>query len=104
MLTALLVAEDVLLELTLWFVLPSVVPLTRYLMVDQGASTRLSWSMPIMFAPFALNTPTTRNETLLMRISWPRGEAFVNRFFFTVFPMTHTLLPLRTSRVLNISP
>ena len=64
----------------------------------------LSWSMPIMFAPLRLKTPMTRNETLLMRISLPMGDAPENRFRFTVLPITQTLLPLRTSRSLNISP
>ena len=67
--------EELLPALPLWFVLVSVVPLTRYLMVVQGASTMLSWSMPIMFAPLRLKTPMTRNETLLMRISLPIGDA-----------------------------
>ena len=58
----------------LWLVLVRAVPLTRYLMVVQGASTMLSWSMPIMFAPLRLSTPTTRKETLLMRISLPSGD------------------------------
>ena len=72
--TASLVDEELPLALALWFVLVSVVPLTRYLMVVQGASTMLSWSMPIMFAPLRLKTPMTRNETLLMRISLPIGD------------------------------
>ena len=37
-----LVEDELLLELLLWFVLVRVVPLTRYLMVVQGASTMLS--------------------------------------------------------------
>ena len=60
--------------------------------------------MPIMFAPLRLKTPMTRNETLLMRISLPIGDTPGNRFRFTVLPITHTLLPLRTSRSVNISP
>ena len=72
--TASLVEDELLLALALWFVLVKVVPLTRYLMVVQGASTMLSWSMPIMFAPLRLKTPMTRNETLLMRISLPIGD------------------------------
>ena len=99
-----LVEDESLLALLLWFVLVSVVPLTRYFTVVQGASTMLSWSMPTMFAPLRLKTPITRNATLLMRISLPIGDIFGNRFCLIVFPMTHTLLLLRTSRSLNISP
>ena len=74
MLTLSLVEDELLLALLLWFVLVSVVPLTRYLTVVQGASTMLSWSMPTMFAPLRLKTPITRNGTLLMRISLPIGD------------------------------
>ena len=66
--------------LLLWLVLVRAEPLTRYLTVVQGASTMLSWSMPIMFAPLRSSTPMTRKETLLMRISLPSGDASGNSF------------------------
>ena len=88
----------------LWLVLVRVVPLTRYLMVVQGASTTSSWSMPIMLAPFLLNTPTTRKETFLMRSSLPMGDSPWNSSRLMVVPTTHTLLALRTSASVNISP
>ena len=53
----------------------SALPLTRYLIVVQGASTMSSWSMPIMLAPLRLSTPMTRKETLWMRISLPTGDS-----------------------------
>ena len=41
-------------DAALWLASASVAPLTRYLIVVQGASTMSSWSMPIMFAPLRL--------------------------------------------------
>jgi len=90
--------------LWLWLVLPNIDPLTRARIVDHGASNRSSWSIPIMLAPLLLSTPTTRNVTFLTRISLPKGDCPANNSRTSVWPSTHTRLPLRMSRSLNISP
>ena len=76
----------------LWLTLVRLVPLTRYLIVVQGASTMSSWSMPIMLAPLRLSTPMTRKETFWMRISLPIGDSPWNSSRLSVSPITQTLL------------
>ncbi len=60
----------------LWLALARAFPLTRYLIVVQGASMMSSWSIPIMFEPLRPSTPRTLKETLLTRISFPTGDSF----------------------------
>src|SRR5262245_58806652 len=83
---------------------PELLPHTRNLIVVQGAKTTSSWSIPIMFEPLGLKTPTTRKDTFETRISLPIGDSSGNNSRTIVVPMTHDLMLPRTSRSVNMSP
>ncbi len=96
------VPEAVTVEAVLELVEPP--PVRRNLIVVQGARMMSSWSMPIMFEPFGESTPITRRETFWMRSSLPTGDSSWNSSRLIVAPMTQTLLPLSTSRSVNMPP
>ena len=56
-------------------VLVEPLPVTRYLIVVQGARMMSSWSMPTMLEPLGESTPITRRETFWMRSSLPTGDS-----------------------------
>src|SRR5215210_2147823 len=65
-------------------------PTTLYLMVVHGARMMSSWSMPNVFAPFGVSTPTTRKPTFWIRSSRPTGEAPWNNSRTIVRPTMQT--------------
>src|SRR3954449_7373304 len=64
----------------------------RYLIVVHGAMMVSSWSCPTMFAPLRRNTPTTLNETFLIRSSFPMGDSVPNSSRLIVSPITQTFV------------
>jgi len=50
--------------------------------------------LPIIFAPFARNTPTTLNATFRIRISLPIGDSSPNNCLAIVRPIMQTLFSI----------
>src|SRR5262249_2588739 len=70
---------------------------TRNLIVVHGVRMMSSWSIPNVFAPLGLSTPTTRKPTFWMRSSFPSGEAPWKSSRTMVCPTRHTRAAFRTS-------
>ena len=75
-----------------WFL-----PETRYLIVVHGARTMSSWSLPIMLAPLRLSTPTTLKRDVAQAQLLADRVFVAEQLVAMVWPMTQTLLLLRTS-------
>ena len=83
---------------------PILRPVTRICKVDHGAIITSSSSMPIIFAPFDFNTPTTSKETSPIRNSLPIGDKPLKSSLIIVVPTIQTRALEFTSELVKHLP